>query len=84
MAKLVTKRFVPTQEEVQLGEQPMSKVEVLESLMRYKKQNPTKWLTKKAALFARYGLDVNEEPVELKDAEDEELEAIKKRITKTK
>jgi len=84
MARLVTKRFVPTQEEVQLGEQPMSKVEVLESLMRYKKQNPTKWLTKKAALFARYGLDVNEEPVELKDAEDEELEAIKKRITKTK
>jgi len=84
MAKLVTKRFVPTQEEVQQGEQPMSKVEVLESLMRYKKQNPTKWLTKKAALFARYGLDVNDEPVELKDAEDEELEAIKKRITKTK
>ena len=84
MAKLVTKRFVPTQEEVQQGEQPMSKVDVLESLMRYKKQNPVKWLTKKAGLFARYGLDVNDEPVELKDAEDEELEAIKKLITKKK
>jgi len=84
MAKLVTKRFVPTPEEAGQGAQPMDKVEVLESLMRYKKQNPTKWLTKKAALLSRYGLDVNDEPVELKDAEDEELEAIKKRVTKSK
>ena len=84
MAKLVTKRFVPTPEEAGQGEQPMSKIEVLESIMRYKKQNPVKYLQKKEALFARYGLDVNDEPVELKDAEDEELEAIKQRVTKSK
>jgi len=84
MAKLVTKRFVPTPEEAGQGEQPMSKIEVLESIMRYKKQNPAKYLLKKEALFARYGLDINDEPVELKDAEDEELEAIKKRVTKAK
>ena len=84
MAKLVTKRFVPTPEEAGQGEQPMSKIEVLESLMRYKKQNPAKWLTKKEALLARYGFTLEDEPVELKDAEDEELEAIKKRVTKSK
>jgi len=84
MAKLVTKRFVPTPEEAQNGEQPMSKEAILESLMRYKKQNPVKWLTKKPALLARYGFTVEDEPVELKDAEDEELEAIKKRVTKKK
>jgi len=84
MAKLAIKRFVPTPEEVQQGEQPMSKIEVLEQLMRYKKQNPVKYLLKKEALFARYGLDVSDEPEELKDADDEELEAIKKRVTKKK
>jgi len=84
MAKLATRRFVPTQEEAMQGEQPMSKIEVLESIMRYKKQNPAKYLLKKEALFARYGLDINDEPAELKDAEDEELEAIKKRVTKAK
>ena len=84
MAKLATRRFVPTPEGVMQGEQPMSKIEVLESIMRYKKQNPAKYLLKKEALFARYGLDINDEPVELKDVEDEELEAIKKRVTKAK
>ena len=84
MAKLVTKRFVPTPEEAGQGEQAMSKIEVLESLMRYKKQNPAKWQAKKASLFARYGLNLEDEPVELKDADDEELEAIKKRVTKSK
>lgn len=84
MTKLVTRRFVPTPEEGQQGLQPMSKEEVLESLMRYKAQNPVKYTQKKAALFAKYGLDLEDEPVELQDPEVQELEAIKKRVTKKK
>jgi len=84
MAKLVTKRFVLTPEDVEQKVQPMSKVEILESLMQYKKQNPVKWLTKKEALLARYGFALEDEPEELKDEEDEKLEAIKKLITKKK
>ena len=84
MAKLVTKRFVPTQEEVQQGEQPMSKIEILDSLIRYSKQNPTKWIGKKEEKLKFYGLREEDLPEELKDPEEEELEAIKKRVTKAK
>jgi len=82
MAKLNTKRFVPTPEEAQQGVQAMDKTEILESLMRYKAQNPVKYTAKKEALFAKYGLDLNNEPVELKDEEEVELEAIKASVTK--
>lgn len=41
----------------------------------YKKQNPKKYEMKKAALFAQFGLSLEEEPVEVKD---EELEGLKK------
>jgi len=82
MAKLQTKRFLPTQEEKAQGEQPMSQVEILEALTKYKVQNPTKYAQKKEALFARYGLDLNDEPEELKDENDKELEQLKEKITK--
>jgi hypothetical protein len=66
------------------GAVPMSKEEILESLMRYKAQNPVKYTQKKEALFAKYGLDLEDEPVELQDPEEQELETIKKRVTKKK
>ncbi len=61
------------------------KAEALEAIAAYKKQNPVKYEQKKVALFARYGLDVVEDSVEaIPDANDIELEAIKKKVTKVK
>ena len=54
----------------------------LESIAAYKKQNPAKYEAKKEALFARYGLNVADEPQEIPDSNDLELEAIKKKVTK--
>lgn len=60
------------------------KAAALEAIAAYKKQNPVKYEAKKAALFARYGLTTEEEPQEIPDSNDVELEAIKKNVTKTK
>lgn len=84
MAKLNTRRFVPEPEDLQKGVQPMDKVEIIEALMAYKKQNPVKYAAKKAALFARYGLNIEDEPVELKDEAEVELETIKAKVKKAK
>ncbi len=62
-----------------------NKAEALEAIAAYKKQNPVKYEQKKAALFARYGLDVAEDSDEQEpDANDIELESIKKKVTKSK
>ena len=59
------------------------KAMALEAIAAYKKQNPAKYEQKKEALFARYGLDsVKDEPQEIPDESDLELEAIKKKVTK--
>ena len=61
------------------------KAAALEAIAAYKKQNPVKYEQKKAALFARYGLDVVEDSVEeVPDANDIELAAIKAKVTKAK
>jgi hypothetical protein len=60
------------------------KVAALEAIAAYKKQNPVKYEQKKEALFARYGLTVADEPQEIPDAADVELEAIKKKVTRSK
>ena len=54
----------------------------LEAIAAYKKQNPVKYEQKKEALFARYGLTLEDEPQEIPDANDLELEAMKKKVTK--
>jgi hypothetical protein len=54
----------------------------LKAIAEYKKQNPMKYEQKKEALFARYGLDVKDEPEEVKDVNDLELEVIAKKVTK--
>jgi len=55
----------------------------LEAIRAYKLQNPVKYEQKKAALFARYGLNIEDEaPVQ--DANDVELEVIKTKVTKKK
>ena len=54
----------------------------LKAIAEYKKQNPMKYEQKKEALFARYGLDVEDEPEEVKDVNDLELEVIAKKVTK--
>ena len=75
MARIEHKRFVPNTAEVVAGAEPMSKVEILKALTAYKLQNPVKYEAKKAALFARYGLDASDEPEEqAPDANDVELE----------
>ena len=51
--------------------------------MAYKAQNPTKYEQKKEALFARYGLSLDEEVVVEPDENDKELVALKKAL-KTK
>lgn len=59
--------------------------EIVEALQVYKKKNPVKYEMKKAALFARYGLNVLEDEVkieEVKDESDVELEVIKKKVSK--
>ena len=58
------------------------KAEALEAIAAYKKQNPVKYEAKKEALFARYGLTLEEEPQEIPDTNDLELEAMKKKVTK--
>jgi len=61
------------------------KAAALEAIAAYKKQNPVKYAAKKEALFARYGLDsVKDEPQEIPDDNDLELEAMKKKVTKAK
>ena len=59
-----------------------NKEEALEFIAAYKKQNPVKYEAKKEALFARYGLTLEEEPQEIPDSNDLELAAIKKAVTK--
>ena len=50
------------------------KAEAVAALTAYKKQNPVKYEQKKAALFARYGLDAVVDTVEeIEDANDVEL-----------
>jgi len=57
----------------------------LAAIAAYKAQNPAKYEAKKEALFARYGLNVAEDSVDVEpDANDIELEEIKKKITKAK
>lgn len=84
MAKIDARRFVPTPEEKGQGAQPMNKLEIVEALARYKAQNPAKYEAKKAALFARYGLDAEDEVVTEPDANDVELEALKTKVKKAK
>lgn len=82
MAKLETRRFKPTPEEKTRGAQDMTKTEIIEQLIKYKLQNPVKYAQKKEALFARYGLDLQDEPAELVDEEVEELKAVAKKVAK--
>lgn len=82
MAKINKRRFVPTPEEAALGHQAMSQAEVVTYLMAYKAQNPKKYAAKKEALFAKYGLDAQDEPEELVDEEAVELEAIAEKVAK--
>jgi len=56
----------------------------LEAIAAYKKQNPVKYEQKKEALFARYGLTLEDEPQEIPDSNDLELEAMKKKVTTAK
>lgn len=83
MAKLIFKYFKGKK----AGEADMSKAEIVAALKAYKAQNPAKYKVKKEALFARYGLtELAQEQVEeqLQDANDEELETLTKKVTKTK
>lgn len=86
MSKLAVKRFVPEAEDAERGALPLEQVEILEALKRYKAQNPTKYERKKEALFKRYGFSV-EDSVKLEkvlDESDIELEALTKKVAKTK
>lgn len=56
------------------------KSEVLTALAAYKRQNPAKYEVKKAALFKKYGIEV--EPVEELDAEIVKLETEAKKAKK--
>lgn len=55
---------------------PSDKAEVIEALINYKRQNPTKYAMKEKELLARYGLE--EAPAEVKDDSDIKLENLKK------
>lgn len=57
-------------------------MEALRAIAAYKKQNPVKYEAKKEALFARYGLDLENEPEEIKDENDVELEELAKKVVK--
>lgn len=59
------------------------KAKALEAIAKYKAQNPVKYAQKKEALFAKYGLNLADEPVS-EDAEDIELKEIAKKVTKAK
>lgn len=82
MAKIQMKKFVPAADEVAVGATPMDKMEILEALTKYKAQNPKKYEAKKAALFAHYGLTLEEEPVPVPDESDKEIEALKEAVAK--
>ena len=82
MARLDFQKFVPTAEELRQGAAPKTKDEILESLVAYKAQNPVKYEAKKEALFKRYGFSLEDEPAEVKDENDLELEALKKKTKK--
>jgi hypothetical protein len=84
MAKLSTRRFIPTAEEANNGVLPLSKEEIVASLEVYKKQNPAKYEAKKEALFKRYGLAPEAVKDPVPDAGDIELAAIKKSVKKSK
>ncbi len=85
MAKIALRKFKPTAEEIKLtGIPEMTNVEIIEQLAAYKAQNPAKYEAKKAALFARYGLTLEEEKVQEPDENDKELEALKVKAKKTK
>ena len=59
------------------------KAAALEAIAAYKAQNPVKYEHKKAALFAKYGLDVVKDSVdEVEDDNDIELKELKKKVTK--
>lgn len=85
MGRIEHKKFVPTTAEAVSGATPMTKLEVLNALAAYKLQNPVKYEAKKAAMFARYGLDEKEEkaPVE-PDANDIELAELTAKAKKVK
>lgn len=53
----------------------------LEAIINYKKQNPVKFELKKAELFKKYGLEL-EEVEEVKDETDVKLEKLKKKLAK--
>ena len=63
-----------------------NKEAAITALMKYKKQNPVKFELKKAELYKKFGIEVEEEaklePV--KDATDIELETLKAKATKNK
>jgi hypothetical protein len=82
MARIEHKKFAPLPNEIAEGATPMSKLEVIESLSKYKLQNPVKYEQKKEALFARYGLTLEEEKETVPDANDLELEALKVKAKK--
>lgn len=57
------------------------KAEALACIAAYKAQNPIKYEQKKAALFAKYGLDVVEDSVDpVEDDNDKELKAMAKKL----
>jgi len=84
MAVLKFQKFVPNAEEMRQGAVAMTKDEVLDQLTKYKAQNPVKYEAKKAALFAKYGFTLDEEREVVKDDNDIELEALKKKTKQTK
>ena len=61
-----------------------NQIAVLEALKAYKKQNPAKYEQKKAALFKQYGLDLTDEPAELQDEADKELEELAEKVAAKK
>lgn len=78
----------PSQDSIAMRPIPKNdQLEALEAIKRYKAQNPTKYEAKKAALFARYGLNIEEEveaTAPVLDANDVELEAVKAKVVKAK
>ncbi len=80
MANIHVKRFEATEANLANGEPQMSREEIINSIIAYKKQNPVKFAAKKEALFAKYGL--NDIPQEVEDDVVKELEAKKKSTKK--
>ncbi len=84
MAELKFKKFRPSPEEVLQGATPMSQVEILDTLAKYKVQNPVKYEAKKAALFAKYGLTPEDVIEPEPDANDIELAEMKAKLVTPK